>query len=135
MLNEKKYLNTPELFDLYQVLIYIISNNVNKNKQLLKYDLALLKRVKNYMSDNTCDFDIEYINRFLDNFYIVYLLKKIMSIRDYQYLDQYLSMCKEDTSEFQAPKRGETFEKLDAYDLFLYYQPRKKIKTLQSQRK
>ena len=79
---ERKYLNSNELMDLYMVLDYINSNEIGNSEKWNKVDVDLYKRVKLYIDEQSDYFDTEYIDNFINNNYIVYLLRKITKINN-----------------------------------------------------
>ena len=123
---ERKYLNSNELMDLYMVLDYINSNEIGNSEKWNKVDVDLYKRVKLYIDEQSDYFDTEYIDNFINNNYIVYLLRKIIGFVDSVRINEYLSMCGNDFSEIKRPNFNGKFNYMDSFDLYLYYSMKKK---------
>ena len=110
-----------ELKDIYNALAYIIDNDVNRSEKWLKYDLSLFWKVRMYIVGYASEYDVSYVDNFIKNHNIIFLLRKIIGINNSKYLEEYLSICSNDLSEIVYPNMEDEFNYLDSFDLYLYY--------------
>jgi len=123
----RKYLDSQELIDTYNILNYIMENDINRSDKWIKYDLDLLMRIRMYINGYANEFDVKYVDNFIENHNIVFLLRKIIGIGNSKHLENYLNICGNDLSEIVYPNIKDSFDYLDSFDLYLYYLSKYKI--------
>ena len=123
---DRKYLNSVELMDLYFVLEYINLYETGNREKWDKVDADLYRRVKLYVNEKSDYFDTGFVNNFIDNNYIVYLLRKIIGLGDSIKINEYLEICGNDFSEINRPIISSEFDYMDSFDLYLYYSMKRK---------
>ena len=121
-MKKRKYINKIEIKDLCLILEYIIFNDIGKkNKKLDRLDRQLYDKCRLYINNYATNNDIEFINKCIENNYIIFLLRKTMDLADIEYINEYAEYCGYDTKEFVHPNIKNKLKQEDIYDLYLYY--------------